>query len=140
MGTGLRKHMTNKQTTGQRGERTAALFLEEKGYTIIARNVQTPHGEIDLIAEKQFEKRSDSCDSNILIVFVEVKTRTTNTYGPPEVSITPRKQAHLLASIQYYMQQNLRFDVDWRLDVIAIEKYPQAKKATIVHFENAITI
>ncbi len=67
--------------------------------------------------------------------FVEVKTRTTSSYGPPEISVTPRKQEHMLASAEHYAQEN---EIDhWGIDVIAVEGKPGIKP-TITHFENAI--
>lgn len=115
--------MTHNQEIGRWGEQAAADYLVAKGYEIIARNVRTPYGEIDLIVQKD--------DTTI---FVEVKTRTTKSFGPPEIAVTPRKQGHMLSCAEHYAQQN---EIDhWQIDVIAIERVEG--KAEIVHFENAI--
>ncbi len=67
--------------------------------------------------------------------FVEVKTRTSSSMGPPEISVTPRKQAHMLAAAEYYAQEN---EIDhWQIDVIAVEGKP-GKQPDFTHFENAI--
>jgi putative endonuclease len=117
-----------RQSLGIWGEGLAANYLEDLGYTIIARNIRTPHGEIDLIVRQ-----------GNLIVFIEVKTRSSSSLGPPEVSVTPRKQAHILASAQHYIQHHPDQDNDWRIDVIAIQRQEQDRAPLITHFENAIT-
>ena len=67
-------------------------------------------------------------------IFVEVKARTSKSFGPPEIAVTPRKQQHMLACAEHYAQQN---EIDhWQIDVIAVEEVDG--KAEIVHFENAI--
>jgi len=115
--------MSRNQRVGQWGEQAAADFLAERGYQLVARNVRTPYGEIDLIASKDG-----------LTIFVEVKARTTSRYGPPEVAVTPRKQAHMLACAEHYAQQN---EIDhWQVDVISVEK--AQGRSVITHFENAI--
>lgn len=119
---------TTKQALGQWGEDTAVDYLINKGYRIIDRNVRTSYGEIDIIAQH-----------GASLVFVEVKTRTTNNYGLPEESITRQKQEHIIASAQAYIQASERFDLNWRIDVIAIRKLDQGATPEIFHFENAIT-
>jgi len=115
--------MSHNQKVGRWGEQAAADYLSTKGYEILARNVRTPYGEIDLVTQKDG-----------ITVFVEVKTRTSSSFGPPEVAVTPRKQQHMLACAEHYTQQH---EIDhWQIDVIAIEKVNG--QAEIVHFENAI--
>jgi putative endonuclease len=71
-------------------------------------------------------------------VFVEVKTRSTTSYGWPEASITPRKKAHLISAVQAYMQDHPELQGDWRVDVISIRRSSADRPVDIVHFENAI--
>jgi putative endonuclease len=112
------------QRIGNWGEEAAAAYLKAHGYAVVARNLRTPHGEIDILA-----KLED------LWVFVEVKTRTSSKLGPPEIAVGPRKQAHMVASAEYYAQQNL---IDhWRIDVIAVERFRNDTRT--VHFENALS-
>lgn len=120
--------MKYKQNLGSWGESVAAEYLTGIGYVILERNVRTPHGEIDLIA----------MDETIL-VFVEVKTRTSQEYGYPEDAISIRKKEHMLASAQAYMQSHHELNQDWRVDVIAIEKIADQNSPAITHFENIIT-
>ncbi|GAB4503400.1 MAG: YraN family protein [Anaerolineales bacterium] len=111
-----------RQKVGAWGENTAATYLEKSGYSILARNVRTPYGEIDLVAQK-----------DDLTFFVEVKTRATNTFGPPEIAITPRKMEHMRAAAEHYAAGHSL--EHWQLDVIAIEKR-SGDVPKITHFEN----
>lgn len=111
---------------GRWGENVAAQFFIQRGFSILAHNVRTPHGEIDIIAQQ-----------GSLIVFVEVKTRSSTAFGHPETSITPRKQAHMLAAAQFYLQTHPELSGDWRVDVIAIQRCG-GQPPEIVHFENAL--
>jgi len=116
--------MKHNQRIGKWGEETAAEYLTGRGYEIVARNVRTPYGEIDIVA-----KQKDSA------LFVEVKTRTSNKMGLPEDSITPRKRQHMLDAAQHYAAEH---EIDhWQIDVIAIEGKP-GSTPKITYFENAI--
>jgi len=121
----------HNQSLGRWGEDCAARYLEQKGYSIVGRNVRTPYGEIDLLVRKE---ESGS------LVFVEVKTRASTTYGPPEISVTQRKQEHLVASILSYFQEHPEMEDQWRVDVIAVECERSGEPAIITHFENALQI
>ena len=115
-----------RQELARWGEALAAGFLAAQCYEILERNVRTPYGELDLIA----------CREDVT-VFVEVKTRASGACGLPEASVTPAKQAHILASAQHYLQTHPDRDGDWRVDVIAIRRFSQ-RSPEIVHFENAL--
>lgn len=116
--------MNRKQGVGRWGEQAAANHLSAHAYEIAGRNVRTPYGEIDLLATRDG-----------LTIFVEVKARTSTALGPPEIAVTPRKQAHMVACAEFYAQQN---GIEhWRIDVIAVQRI--AGKARITHFENAIS-
>jgi putative endonuclease len=109
------------------GEEIAASYLESRGYTIAARNLRTPHGEIDLVAEKDGA-----------IIFVEVKTRSGRGYGMPEEAVTRAKRDHLLSAIAWYWQQAEGAETEWRVDVIAVMRQGTGKEIEVEHFENAI--
>ncbi len=114
----------HNQKIGQWGEDAAADYLSEQGCEIIARNVRTPYGEIDLIA-----RRAD------VILFIEVKTRTSASFGLPEVAVSARKQRHMLSAAEHYAAEH---EIDhWQIDVISVEGKP-GMKPVITHFENAI--
>ena len=113
-----------KKEIGAWGEEMAADWLAEHGYQIVARNVRTPYGEIDIIAQQ-----AD------VTIFIEVKTLTSSVNFFPETNITPAKQQHMLNSAQQYAAEH---NIDhWQIDALAIEGKP-GSKPTITHFENAI--
>jgi putative endonuclease len=112
------------QKIGNWGESVTAKYLEERGYSVLARNVRTPYGEIDIVAQKDG-----------FTIFIEVKTRTSRSLGPLEISVTPRKQEHMLAAAEHYASEH---EIDhWQIDVIAVEGRP-GKQPEFTHFENAI--
>ncbi len=113
--------------SGHLGESIAAAILKSKGYTIMERNWRTPYGEIDLIA-RQSE----------VIVFVEVKTRSSKSLGPPEISVTNRKAQHMRNAAEYYIQQHPDLSNDWRIDLLTIQFQPNDQPALIDHFENVL--
>ncbi len=120
--------MTNqKQAFGQWGEETAAGYLESNGYTILARNFHSAHGEIDIVASKE-----------AALIFVEVKTRSSHAFAYPEDSVSRRKQAHLLSAAEDYLQEHPDCAENWQFDVIAIERKSD-EPPEIVHFENVIS-
>jgi putative endonuclease len=116
-----------RQTLGRWGEAQAAAYLADQGYTLLGSNLRTPWGEIDLLAEM-----------GGMLVFVEVKTRSSRAFGLPEAGVTSSKRAHMLAAVQSYMQSNSHEERDWRIDVIAIERQKTGGKPLITHFENAL--
>ncbi len=117
--------MTHNQTIGRWGEDLAARHLQSRGDQILARNVRTPYGEIDLVSNR-----------GGLTVFIEVKARTSGAFGNPEDAITPRKQAHLLAAAQHYAAEHA---IDhWQVDVIAVQGKP-GQTPHLLHLENVLT-
>lgn len=102
-----------RQALGRLGEQLAARALESRGYALIARNVRTPMGEIDLVAR-----------DGDWWVFVEVRCRRGTAYGRPEDSLTARKRAHLLAAAQHYLNARQLTGVPWRVDFVAVAFTP----------------
>ena len=100
---------TARRELGDAGEDLAAQALKKQGYKILERNYTNPLGEIDLIARHQG-----------YLVFVEVKTRRSLRFGPPQESVTPAKQAKLRKLAEYYMKQKRLGEVEMRFDVVAI--------------------
>jgi putative endonuclease len=107
------------------------------GYGILERNVRTPYGEIDLVARLD-EESNFPAETVQVTVFVEVKTRSTPTFGLPEESVTARKRQHMIAAAQSYLQDHPDLGEIWRIDVIAIQQLQPDKPPTIHHFENAV--
>jgi putative endonuclease len=104
-----------RQRIGRWGEEVAARYLAVHGYTILSRNYRTPAGELDIVA-----REGDS------IVFVEVKTRRTTTFGPPQAAVTPAKASHIIAAAQHYLLDTEQIDGNWRIDVVAVFGGPNA--------------
>ncbi len=96
----------NKIELGEMGELLALEYLINEGYTLLAKNYRTAFGEIDLVVSK-----------DETIIFVEVRTRRTLSFGTPEESITRVKRERLIrlalqfCAHHYLYSQNLRFDV-----------------------------
>ncbi len=96
---------------GRRGEDLAHRFLRRQGYTIVARNYRLSSGdaEADLIAREGED-----------LVIVEVKTRASADFGPPERAVNPEKQRHLIRVAREYARKT---DTPWervRFDVVSI--------------------
>ncbi len=110
--------------TGVRGETFAYWYLRRQGYTIVARNYRLPHphGEIDLIG----------WDGKVL-AFVEVKTRTTESGGPPERAVDTSKQQGVERLARYYLQRRGLGEIPYRFDVVALEARPGAAPVVRLH-------
>lgn len=93
---------------GKEGEEIATNFLKKRGYKILCRNYKTPLGEADIIAK----------DKNC-IVFIEVKTRSNDSFGQPFESIDFRKKERLKKIALYYLKQH-QTELPVRFDVISI--------------------
>ena len=119
-----------RQALGKWGEDQAAAFLKQKGYKVLERNIRTNYGELDLICQHEFQGKNQ-------LVFVEVKTRTTNKFGYPEEAVSWKKKQHLLNSIADFMQNHPEIDESWRVDVVAIRCLREKDNdPEILHFEN----
>ncbi|MBC9955193.1 YraN family protein [Leucobacter sp. cx-42] len=99
----------NSQALGARGEALAARFLVAKGYTVLARNWRTQHGELDLIVSKAGT-----------VVAVEVKTRRGHNHGHPLEAITARKCARLKRLLLEWVQKQRMPYPHLRIDAIGI--------------------
>ena len=100
--------MAEHNKTGQVGEKIAARFLSQKGYIILVRNYRYKRAEVDLIAQ-----------INNLLVFVEVKTRSTDIHGYPEEFVSRRKIALFQEAAEEYICQ-INWQHDIRFDIIAV--------------------
>lgn len=98
-----------KKILGREGEDLAAEYLRKQGYKILERNYSTRNGEIDIIALHQGE-----------VAFVEVKTRTSDAYGAPELAVNPRKQGRMIKAALGYIKQKKLHQMPCRFDVVAI--------------------
>jgi putative endonuclease len=98
-----------RKILGQSGEDRAAKHLADMGYRVLERNYRTPQGEIDLIA----------LDSGT-VVFVEVKTRTNDAYGAPELAVNAAKQGRMVKAALGYLKRKKLHQMACRFDVVAI--------------------
>lgn len=98
-----------RQSLGQWGEQQAEAFLRDKGWKIVARNMRTPVGEIDLVAR-----------TGSTLVFVEVKTRRGSAFGMPQEAVGPRKQRQIIRAAQWYLLRQGQERLQPRFDVVAI--------------------
>ena len=119
--------MARHLALGKRGEDIAAAELKRRRYRIIERNYRCTSGEVDIIA--LHEK---------VIVFVEVKARSSRAYGRPEMSVTPRKQRQLAKVALSYLQSKNFLDRDARFDVVAVEVGATGERVRVI--ENAFEL
>jgi putative endonuclease len=119
----------SRMKLGAKGEKRAAKFLKRKGYKIIQRNYKCKSGEIDIIA-----RHNDS------IVFVEVKTRSTDEFGAPQYAITSAKRNHLSKVALYYIKEKRLINQSCRFDVVAVKFSQRSRKPEIEHIENAFEL
>ncbi len=111
----------NNREFGNLGEDLACEYLIKNGYEIIERNRHfSKLCEIDIIAK--FKNK---------IVFVEVKTRKTNTFGLPLEAITRSKYNNIKTGVLSYLQENKI--KNYQIDAIGIVLEP---KLTVQHLKN----
>ena len=90
---------------GQRGEKAAARYLRRQGYRVLARNIRSKLGELDLVV----------LDGQT-IVFVEVKTRANHEAGLPVEAIDSDKQRRLTRLALHYLQRHRLLEQSARFD------------------------
>lgn len=99
-----------RKAKGAMGEEAAALFLENLGYRIIERNWRCRSGEIDLIAKQEH-----------ILVFIEVRSRSSSKYGTPAESVTARKIAQVRQTAAVYLHMNGIGEAPIRFDLISAQ-------------------
>lgn len=109
---------------GKQGEDFARLFLLKKGHQILELNFRFEHNEVDLI----------SLDQDIL-VFSEVKTRSSFDFGFPEEAVTLKKQESLKKVAEFYMTEHPQFE-KIRFDIISF-LIQKGKIIDVMHFPDA---
>lgn len=112
------------KSNGKIGEFVAEKFLVKRGYKIIERNYRKKVGEIDLIAN--YEN---------YIIFIEVKLRSSISYGYPAEYVTKKKQEKITKVAYFYLNSLDDKNFDIRFDVIAIIK--EGIKYHIEHIQDA---
>jgi len=118
----------NRKDTGDRGENLARNYLKKKGYRILETNYRCRTGEIDIVAGRKKN-----------IVFVEVRTKTDNSFGTPSESVTRDKKEKLISSSLMYLSEHDMTQLPWRIDFIGIEMTKEGEVNRIEHIENAVS-
>jgi putative endonuclease len=93
---------------GDRAERIAAAYLQEKGLAVIEIRYRCRWGEIDLILRDRET-----------VVFAEVRLRHSRTFGGAAYSVDRRKQARIIATARHYLARTR--DSPCRFDVVLLE-------------------
>ncbi len=122
--------MSSEGTTkasGDKGERLAAAYLENKGYTILDQNYRFEEAEVDIVAFNQRE-----------FVFVEVKRRTSLLFGHPEDAVTDNKKRRIIKAAEAWLYERKMERSLVRFDVISILSKSETEHK-IRHFEDAFT-
>ena len=117
-----------KDQLARAGEDAASHYLTSKGYSILQRNIRFPEGELDFVAK--WEKT---------LVFIEVKTRETEKFGSPYLSVSTGKQRRQATMARRFISICRLWNVPVRFDVVSIV-FPPGQPPKIEHIENAFQI
>lgn len=112
---------------GSWGEDVAARYLRKKGMKILGRNVRSPVGELDIVAQH-----------GRTLVFVEVKTRRGISHGYPQEAVGVTKQRQILRAAQWYLAERKIDRLQPRFDVVAVRG--DGELADIEHFPGAFDV
>ncbi len=115
--------MAQHNDLGKLGEEAASLFLKKKGYLILHQNWRFEKYEIDIIAEDGEE-----------IVFVEVKTRTSDQWGNPHDAIGKSRIKRMVEAADFYIKE---FDVEKSIRFDIIGAIWNGKNFDIDHIDDA---
>jgi putative endonuclease len=119
--------MIQSKQLGSYGEAAAAEHLKRKGYRILDRNYVTSFGEIDLVAQIDAE-----------VVFVEVKTRSSQSYGEPYLAVSERKKRKYRQLALSYILKAYHREPAYRFDIISVVlNRITGELQQLEHFENA---
>lgn len=115
------------KSLGYAGENLAEKYLKNKGYEILDKNFTVAGGEIDIVARK-----------NGVLIFAEVKTRTSGSFGEGNESVDRLKKKRILYAAEKYLYLKVKTpDPDFRLDIIEIElDLGTGEQKNINHFED----
>lgn len=119
---------------GQRGEDLAAAYLEQQGYIIVAANFTLPVGrnlrgamvnaEIDLVAY-----------DGPTICFIEVKTRASDWFAPPQANVDLRKRRQIARAARAYRHMFGLDDTPHRYDVVSLVLPAEADNSSVMQIE-----
>ena len=112
---------TQKKELGKKGEDLALRYLKKNGYRVYERNYVCKMGEVDIIA-----KEKDT------LAFIEVKTRTSTAFGPPQLAVNAAKQMQLSKAALYFLKEKGLGDIKARFDVVAIVLGPRGPEIELI--------
>jgi putative endonuclease len=118
--------LKDKKLLGRWGERRCERFLKRKGLKTLVRNFSCSSGELDLVM----------VDRDATIVFVEVKTRADESFGPVESVITVSKRAKAVRAARYFLTMYNIEGRPLRFDVVTII-LGQSGRPRIRHYDSA---
>ena len=120
---------TNKRIIGDNGEELAASYLKNHRYKILERNFLVSGGELDIIAIETKKSRIIECNgikipkdflNEDVLCFIEVKTRTSDSYGSPADAVDKLKQKNIVHAASCYMFDKKVNKMQFRYDIIEI--------------------
>ena len=114
---------TAAQKMGRKAESFAARYFRRKGFVIVARNYRYQRAEVDIIVRKRR-----------LLVFVEVKARSSDRFGDPETFVSPKQKALLHTAAAHYVSARA-WSHAIRFDIVAIRV--RNNQLQLTHFEDA---
>jgi len=121
-----RRLLNDKARLGRWGERRCERYLRSKGLRTLARNYSCKVGELDLVM----------VDTDGTVVFVEVRSRANESFGPAEATVTPAKRQRVARAARHFLAVHDIQDRPLRFDVVTLilgrNGPPQIR-----HFENA---
>ncbi|MEA5129878.1 MAG: YraN family protein [Proteiniphilum sp.] len=100
--------MAEHNELGRKGEEAAVACLKKKGHRIVERNWSFSGYEIDIVSEDED-----------FIVFVEVKTRTSDVWGDPDDAVTEQRMRRMIRAASHYLKIN-RIDKPARFDIVTV--------------------
>ena len=115
---------TAAHALGQAGEAAAAAFYRQAGYEVLAQGYRYKRAEVDLVVRQ----------GTALLVFVEVKARSSGQYGPPETFVSARKK-ELFRLAATHLQEELDWRGDIRFDILAVTQLHRGLRLEV--FEDA---
>jgi putative endonuclease len=123
----LNRSGAQRVSAGRDGESRAAAYLEAAGLKIIARNVRSPRGEVDLVA---LEDQT--------IVFIEVKSWSVYTFDSLAYGVNPKKQRHIIETAKYFLSVHREYNsMAVRFDVVFINPAAMADPGKTIHLRSA---
>jgi putative endonuclease len=113
----------NSALRGKEGEEQAVAAIKTAGMEIIARNIRSKYGEVDIVALE-----------GETIVFIEVKSWNSYNFEDLQYSIDIKKQRKIIKTAKYFLSENRKYNkMTVRFDVIFV------KNNSITHLASAFT-